>query len=82
MHEKQKNAGDGFNNQNATQISNNISSNNINHNNASSIHRPGSGPVAVHYLHELPHAEEERYAQIFNKLDRNGKQKWKMVDVY
>lgn len=29
------------------------------------------GPV--HYLHELPHAEEERYAQLFSKLDRKGK---------
>lgn len=81
MHEKQKNAGDGIVNQHATQISNN----NINHNNASSIHRPGSGPVVVHYLHELPHAEEERYSQLFNKLDRNGEfcgaKTWLSIDL-
>lgn len=28
----------------------------------------------VHYLHELPHAAEERYAELFKQLDRNGKQ--------
>lgn len=27
----------------------------------------------VHYLHELPHAAEERYAELFKQLDRNGK---------
>lgn len=27
----------------------------------------------VHYLHELPLAAEERYADIFRQLDRNGK---------
>lgn len=27
----------------------------------------------VHYLHELPHAAEERYAELFKRLDRNGK---------
>lgn len=33
------------------------------------------GTVAdrVHYLHELPHAAEERYSEIFRQLDRNGK---------
>lgn len=29
----------------------------------------------VHYLHELPHAAEERYAELFKQLDRNGKHK-------
>lgn len=28
--------------------------------------------VRVHYLHELPHAAEERYSDIFKQLDRNG----------
>lgn len=28
----------------------------------------------VHYLHELPHAAEERYAELFKQLDRNGEQ--------
>lgn len=33
----------------------------------------GIGPAGrVHYLHELPHAAEERYADIFRQLDRKG----------
>lgn len=39
-------------------------------------HASATGNIAgrpVHYLHELPHAAEERYAELFKQLDRNGK---------
>lgn len=42
--------------------------------NATTQHVNVAGGVRpVHYLHELPHAAEERYAELFKQLDRNGK---------
>lgn len=40
--------------------------------NATQLGNTNSNLGPVHYLHELPHAEEERYAQLFSKLDRKG----------
>lgn len=40
---------------------------NLSNNNTTGLFGP------VHYLHELPLAAEERYAEIFKQLDRNGK---------
>lgn len=62
-HETHKTVADMSNNY-VTPISNNHPTSG--NNNSRNI----SGPV--HYLHELPHAAEERYAQVFNKLDRKG----------
>ncbi|XP_058464758.1 mitochondrial adenyl nucleotide antiporter SLC25A25 isoform X4 [Malaya genurostris] len=45
----------------------NLGSNNSNSSTESSQVYPG-----VHYLHELPQADEERLEKIFNKLDRDG----------
>lgn len=35
-------------------------------------HNAASNNKPVHYLHELPHAAEERYEELFKQLDRNG----------
>lgn len=41
--------------------------------NATLQHASAIGNRPVHYLHELPLAAEERYAELFKQLDRNGK---------
>lgn len=33
----------------------------------------------VHYLHELPHSDEERLEKLFNQLDRDGNGK---IDIH
>ncbi|XP_055538928.1 calcium-binding mitochondrial carrier protein SCaMC-2 isoform X4 [Wyeomyia smithii] len=44
----------------------------VNLGNNSNSHSPDQAYPAVHYLHELPQADEERLEKIFNKLDRDG----------
>lgn len=38
----------------------------------STQHHSNNKPV--HYLHELPHAAELRYEELFRQLDRNGEE--------
>lgn len=65
---KQTNIGETVHNHNLTQHHhNNNHNNNHNHN-----HHVMTNFGPVHYLHELPQAAEERYAEIFKQLDRKG----------
>lgn len=41
--------------------------------NTAGHHHTNTNNHAVHYLHELPLAAEQRYETLFNQLDRNGK---------
>lgn len=41
--------------------------------NTAGHHHTNTSNHPVHYLHELPHAAEQRYETLFSQLDRNGK---------
>lgn len=40
--------------------------------NQEGLHPAGQGTAPVHYLHELPFADEQRLEDLFNKLDKDS----------